>query len=76
MDMAGCIVVGQAGIPYARSEKPSPGAVSVDDLQRSAFFAVRASFLDEVAAEIDRYAASGTTSLPERMLIGGGPAAA
>jgi hypothetical protein len=45
--------------PYARGEVPAPPAVvSADDVQRSAFLAVRAPVLDEVAVEIDRYAAT------------------
>ena len=45
--------------PYARGEIPAPPTVvSADDVQRAAFLAVRAPLLDEVAAEIDRYAAT------------------
>jgi hypothetical protein len=52
--------------PYARGEMSAPpAAVSADDVQRAAFLAVRASLLDEVAAEIDRYAASKAVSWPD-----------
>ena len=44
--------------PYARGGMQAPPAVSADDVQRAAFQIVRASLLDGVAAEIDRYAAA------------------
>jgi hypothetical protein len=50
--------------PFARGEVLSPPAViSADDVQRSKSLIVRTSILDEVAEEIDRWAA--TTSWPE-----------
>jgi hypothetical protein len=49
----------QVLLPYARGEIPAPpAAVSPDDVRRAAFLAARVSLLDEVTAEIDRYAAT------------------
>ena len=47
-------------LPYARGKMQAPpAAVSADDVQRAAFFQTMGpSLRDEVAAEIDRYAAA------------------